>query len=173
MGNVIDMSLQRFGQCFVMRRFGSANDGRAKWDALCDCGTRFVVSGRNLRSGLTQSCGCYRIVSARAGHLTHGHTKREGRAKPSKTYQAWGAMHTRCYNPKTKNYKYYGGKGVIVCERWHRFENFLEDMGEAPVGLSLDRIRSSGNYEKTNCRWATIVQQNNNRLCVYGKRATQ
>lgn len=173
MGNVIDMSLQRFGRCFVLRRFGSANDGRAKWDALCDCGTRFAVSGRNLRSGHTQSCGCYQVEFARAIRLTHGHTKHKDRVKPSKTYQAWGAMHTRCYNLKAENYKYYGGKGIIVCASWHKFESFLADMGEAPAGLSLDRIQSSGNYEKRNCRWANIVQQNNNRLCIYGKRSAQ
>jgi hypothetical protein len=80
------------------------------------------------------------------------------------TYRSWGNMIKRCEQPKATGYKYWGGRGIKVCERWRNsFQNFLDDMGERPEGLSLDRIDSNGNYEPGNCRWATISQQNSNK----------
>lgn len=71
-------------------------------------------------------------------------------------------MRQRCTNPKFRSYAYCGAKGVRVCERWERFENFVADMGERPDGMSIDRIDPFGNYEPTNCRWATRAQQDAN-----------
>ncbi len=91
----------------------------------------------------------------------HGHSPRNG--KPSPTYISWQNMKARCQNPNHPDYKDYGGRGIEVCERWQDFTNFLEDMGEKPEGLTLDRIDNNRNYESGNCRWATRKEQTQNR----------
>lgn len=92
--------------------------------------------------------------------LTHGHTT-DGHVSPE--YSVWASMFTRCYKPGHRAYRYYGGRGVRVCERWRSFENFLTDMGPRPIGTTLDRWpNKDGNYEPGNCRWATPEEQNNN-----------
>ena len=104
--------------------------------------------------------------------VTHGHgSTREGR---SGTYQAWSNMIQRCTNPKRREYKYYGARGITVCERWRSFENFLADMGERPEGLTLDRINNDGNYEPGNCRWVDWeTQQSNRRRAAYYDRPSR
>ena len=80
------------------------------------------------------------------------------------TYRSWHSMHNRCYDPNSDSYKSHGGRGVIVCKRWHEFVNFFEDMGLRPQGMTIDRKNNNGNYHKRNCRWATQLEQNNNTL---------
>jgi hypothetical protein len=77
-------------------------------------------------------------------------------------YTAWSSMHERCYNVNSKRYPPYGGRGITVCDRWFKFEDFAADMGERPPGTSLDRIDNEGNYEPSNCRWATVKEQTRN-----------
>jgi hypothetical protein len=91
------------------------------------------------------------------GKLVHGHTRSN-----SKTYRAWSAMLQRCDNPNTARYERYGGRGITVCIRWYKFENFLEDLGLAPEGHVLDRIDFNGHYQPGNCRWVTAKDSNRN-----------
>lgn len=100
-----------------------------------------------------------KMSAARKGNsyaLRHGHSQ-------SATYESWQAMKARCLNPHNIKFPIYGLRGITFCERWQNFENFLKDMGERPAGTSLDRIDNNGNYEPSNCRWATASQQSLNR----------
>lgn len=92
--------------------------------------------------------------------MKHGHAPRSG---TSPTYRSWSNMMTRCYNPNAEKYESYGGVGVTVQKSWHKFENFLKDMGERPVGMTIDRKEPLLGYSKKNCRWATIGQQARNK----------
>lgn len=93
----------------------------------------------------------------------HGH--RGGKRTP--TYNSWRAMIYRCTYPNHPRYADYGGRGVKVCERWRSFTNFLADMGERPLGMTLDRINPHGDYTPDNARWATLLQQRWNRRNIY------
>lgn len=146
----------RFGSLTVLRQAPSKN-GRRYWHCKCDCGNEKSVIATNLRSGHTKGCGCNERKA------THGHTTG---GKSSPTYHIWSAMVQRCINPKTRKYNDYGGRGIKVCDRWRVFQNFLDDMGVKPHGLSLDRIDNNGNYEPGNCRWATGAEQVRNRRAI-------
>jgi hypothetical protein len=102
------------------------------------------------------------ITSFSKGHIPFN--KKHGEAQKTKEYSAWSRLPGRCYNPKHKAYKNYGGRGITICDRWrYSYENFLADMGRAPSPKhSIDRIDNDGNYEPSNCRWATAKVQGNN-----------
>lgn len=103
---------------------------------------------------------------SRGKYNTHGRgtgTPRTHGMAHTRTYRAWVEMRRRCQQPKRKEYSNYGARGITISERWLKFENFLEDMGVCPAGLQLDRIDTNGNYETGNCRWATVIEQQNNR----------
>ena len=100
------------------------------------------------------------MASSNSTSYRHGHSRRSGW---SKTYAVWHAMLQRCYSKNDKSYKYYGGRGIKVCDRWRNFVNFLEDMGEAPPKLSIERKDHNGDYEPKNCEWVTHTMQMRNR----------
>ncbi len=143
---------------------------------VCDCGESKRVSGYNLlrEEGNSRSCGCLRNEIVKTINVTHGHTSH---GKRSRTYNIWCNMRTGCTNPKASFYRRYGGRGIKICKRWDKFENFLEDMGHCQDGLSIDRIDNDGNYCKSNCRWGTEEQQHCNTsrnvfVTAHGKTAT-
>lgn len=130
----------------------------------CLCGKEVIVYEGKLRYGSTRSCGCLQTDRARDSlpKPTHGKA-RHSMGGRSPAYLSWQAMHDRCRRPGNVSYDKYGGRGIMVCEHWNKFENFLADMGERAKGLTLDRIDPNGNYEPGNCRWANWFIQEGNR----------
>lgn len=164
MSRLIDLTGQRFGMLTVLgpRRSELEKSGTTVyWLCKCDCGASSWVAARHLRNGHTQSCGCFRSIKTTAEKTKHG-------KRWTKEYIIWAGMIQRCQNPNHQSYALYGGRGISVCDRWlgeGGFENFLDDMGPAPSAAhQIDRFpNNDGDYEKSNCRWATIKQQARNR----------
>jgi hypothetical protein len=152
-----DLAGLRFGRLFVI---GLAIMGArgSIWECQCDCGLLVQKSVSVLLGGVAKSCGCLRRDYTRSRSLTHGQSE-------TKLYSIYLNMKNRCYNQNVPAYKDYGGRGISVCQRWlESFQNFADDVGQPPPGLTLDRYpNNDGNYEPGNVRWATRSQQAFNR----------
>lgn len=152
----IDLTGKRFGRWVVLNRGGVNKHGRILWKCRCDCGSEREVSSGNLLRHLTKSCGCQRRETAARQALHH--------LTRTPEWNTWVGIRNRCSNRKEPAYKYYGARGISVCDRWQEsFTNFLADMGPKPgPKFSIDRVDNDGNYEPGNCRWATQLEQVNN-----------
>jgi hypothetical protein len=149
----------RFGRLEVVRLANST--GKAQWKCVCDCGKSVVVPSNNLVQGHTNSCGCMALEIRSMNHKTHGlsHTP---------LFRVWCSMRARCENPKNTRYDRYGGRGIVVCDRWRNsFLDFYNDVVSGYAnGLQLDRIDNDGNYEPTNTRWVPPAQNaRNSKVC--------
>jgi len=157
---------RRYGRLVVVSREpdGHSRRGEKRWLCKCDCGTMTVVYQGNLRRGQSKSCGCLLKEIAKHKHLTHGESNYRSN-KGTKEYTAWARMLQRCYNNKLSIYKNYGGRGIKVCQRWlNSYINFLSDVGRASgQKYTLGRINNDGNYEPSNVRWETLIQQASNK----------
>jgi hypothetical protein len=164
----IDLTGHTFGRLTVMRFAGHQGNKRT-WQTYCACGNHIVVLGESLRSGNTKSCGCKKVDRAEGIKLRHGEARHNDRTPE---YRTWKGMVNRCECPTSSAFAKYGGRGVQVCRRWRdSYEAFLADMGRKPSAQhSIDRINPFGNYEPSNCRWATATQQRHNRRDNYDHR---
>lgn len=154
----MDITGQKYGRLIAIKRNGFSQSPSRKhilWECLCDCGETITTKLNALRNGDVNSCGCLRKEGNRTSHkMIH-----------TPEYASWSHMKDRCKNINSKDFKNYGGRGISVCERWDMsFENFFSDVGARPTSAhSIDRINVDGNYEPSNCRWATNFQQARNK----------
>ncbi len=163
MGKCIDLIGQKFGRLTVVQKIDNDKWGHHQWLCKCNCEDKNAVTvlGNSLKNNKTKSCGCLQKEIVTKIMTKHGHSKR---GKESRTYRSRIDMIQRCSNPNNKYWQDYGGRGITVCQRWlNSFLNFLEDMGEAPPGLQLDRIKNGKGYYKKNCHWVTSKINNRNK----------
>lgn len=154
----IDLTGQKYGRLTVLERAENTKSGRTQWLCKCDCGKQTVVKADNLRNGHTSSCGCYSRETAKIRNTTHNKTG-------TRLHGIWNGMRQRCCKDNCEAYKWYGGRGIKVCDEWlHDFQAFYEwSMSNGyKDDLTLDRIDVNGNYEPSNCRWATWKEQSIN-----------
>lgn len=161
----LDLTGKRFGRLVAMGKATKDKQGKTRWMCRCDCGKSTIVRTYCLNREDTQSCGCLSIEK-RTKHGMNG----------TRPHRIWQLMRSRCSLPGASGYKYYGGRGIKVCDSWdNSFLSFWNDMKEEyDDSLTIDRIDNNGNYEKSNCRWVSYqVQVHNSRMRSTNKTGTE
>lgn len=162
---IVDVSGQRFGRLIAIKRNGTRY-GRGAWLCKCDCGNEKTIALQHLKNG-TKSCGCLNkeIASERGRKSNIGERSRKHGDFGTKLYGVWAGMKRRCYNPNTKYYADYGGRGISVCDEWLMYEPFKEWALSAGYeeGLSIERLNVDGDYTPENCKWIPLSEQNANK----------
>lgn len=155
-----DLLNKRIGKLVAIKFLKSTKSKKARWLCKCDCGNFIEVQTSNLCNGSTVSCGCHKSSLTSARNTTHGKTN-------TPEYNSWNSMVRRCTDPKSSGYEYYGGRGIKVCDRWMKYDNFYKDMHPSyEEGLTIDRIDVNGDYEPSNCKWSSMKEQVINRRCT-------
>lgn len=159
MGKFRDLTGKRFGRWTVLNRVPhNDKDNKVLWHCKCDCGAEREINSGSLLSGNSKSCGCLKNENTSIRVRTHGMSS-------TRLFHIWQGIRKRCNNPNSATFKHYGGRGISVCEEWERFEPFRDWALASGYSdeLTIDRIDVSGNYEPSNCRWATQKTQKNNK----------
>lgn len=166
MGKLNELTGKKYGRLTVLERSGSTAQNKASWRCRCDCGNEVIVVGSHLLNGNTQSCGCYKSDRTSERKRSHGKSR-------TRLYHIWKNMRQRCGNPHKPDYLYYGGRGIIVDERWEDYSSFEKWAVENGYrdDLTIDRINVNGNYCPENCRWVSMTEQarnmSKNRIITY------
>ena len=154
----IDLIGRKFERLTVVEKCDHKQGKEIVWKCLCDCGEYTHAIGGNLKKGNVKSCGCLLKEYPKL------HYTKQLKHDNERAYRIWTGIKTRCNNRNRPRYNDYGGRGITICEKWSTFDGFWEDMHEDYSDkLTIDRIDNNGNYEKSNCKWSTKLEQANNK----------
>ncbi len=163
--NALKLEGQKFGKLTVVKQDGKDSSGHTMWLCQCDCGNKVTVVGSHLKNGNTKSCGCLsNEIREKANEERHQNKYYGDDEKRLRNIR--DGMIKRCYKENSDSYKYYGGRGIIICDEWlHSFKTFYDwaIANGYQNNLTIDRINVNGNYEPSNCRWVTMLEQSKNK----------